>query len=119
MRVSDLTGDPVKKRHDIVSVVVHRHPDLQGGAVIWNAALDELVGVDSQQTASIELWFANGQEARIDVNADVFDALATKTPMTKLLARAKKHKRWYVALSRFAHRSLARRDLIGLPRAPR
>ncbi|MBX7265550.1 hypothetical protein KIF24_05485 [Micromonospora sp. Llam7] len=117
IRVSDLTGEPIKKRHDIVTVVVHRHPSLQEGAVIMEAALDELVGIDSEQLAVIELWFANGQEVMLNIKADAFNSLATTSPMAELLAKAQKRKRWYIALERKAHRALSRKDVIGLPRS--
>lgn len=117
VRVSDLTGEPIARRHDIVTVVVHRHPNLQQGAVILEAALDELVGIDCEQLAVIELWFANGQEVMLNIKADALDSLATKTPMAELLANAQKRTPWYVGLERRAHRVLSRKDVIGVPRA--
>lgn len=83
---SDLTGEPIPAIDDIVTVMVVNHPALAGKAVRLEVGLDELAGLTDEQTTTLELWFFDGKQVTLSVNAAAFDALATLKPMAEILA---------------------------------
>jgi hypothetical protein len=115
INVSDLTGEPMAVRQDIVTVAVLTHPDLSGGAAILDATLDELAGLSGEQNTTIELWFFDGKQVTMSVNSAAFDALATKRPMANILASSK-CSRVVLWLDRWAFRRLAKKGHLHLPR---
>jgi hypothetical protein len=88
---SDLTSQPILDDADVVRVVVVDHPVLNGGAVEFEAAVDELTDIDdvALDAAVIELHTAAEQPPRrVVLDAATFGKLAVDKPMDELLKSA-------------------------------
>jgi hypothetical protein len=91
VRFSDLSEQLINSGSDVVRVVVHEHPELDGQPVELEAHVDEarLIMAAGLQVAVVDVY-ASGQAEpqRVTLDAAAFDKLATARPMAELLIAA-------------------------------
>jgi hypothetical protein len=84
---SALTDQEITDPAEVVRVTVWQHPELPGYPVAFTAALSELGGIGQAQVVTVWLTFANREQAKITVDKEAFDLLATR-PMSAVLGSA-------------------------------
>ncbi len=96
VRFSDLSEQLITDDSDLVRIVVHEHPDLDGQAVEIEAHLDEVGAITDAalQVAVVELYLPGESEPRrVILDAAVLDKLASSRPMEELLIAARPARR--------------------------
>jgi len=96
VRFSDLSEQLIIEDGDLVRIVVHEHPELDGQAVEIEAHVDEVRAITDAalQVAVVELHLPGESEPRRTIlDAATFDKLASSRPMAELLITARPAKR--------------------------
>lgn len=96
VRFSDLSEQLITDDSDLVRIVVHEHPELDGQAVEIEAHRDDVRAIvdAALQVAVVDIYAAGEAEPRrVILDAAVFDKLATARPMPELLIAAPPAKR--------------------------
>jgi hypothetical protein len=96
VRFSDLSGQLIMNDDALARIVVHEHPELGDGPVEIEALTEEAEAMEQAalRVAVVDLYLRDDIEPRrIVVEADVFDKLATDTPMSQLLVAARPARR--------------------------
>jgi hypothetical protein len=96
VRFSDLSGQLIADDTGPARIVVREHPGLAGGPVEIEALTDEARAIEKAAlaVAVVDLYFPGEQDPRrVALDAGTFDALATDTPMSGLLAAARPARR--------------------------
>jgi len=96
VRFSDLSEQLIIEDGDLVRIVVHEHPELDGQAVEIEAHVDEVRAITGAalQVAVVELHLPGESEPRrVVLDAAVFDKLASSRPMAELLIAARPARR--------------------------
>jgi len=91
VRFSDLSEQLINSGSDLVRVVVHEHPELDGQPVELEAHLDEArhIMAAALQVAVVDVYASGEAEPqRVTLDAAAFDKLATARPMAELLIAA-------------------------------
>jgi hypothetical protein len=92
VRFSDLSGQLITEDDALARIVVHDHPELGDSPVEIEALTDEARTIEKAalRVAIVELHLPGEEEPRrVVVDAEVFDGLATDTPMPELLTSAR------------------------------
>jgi hypothetical protein len=96
VRFSDLSEQLIIEDSDLVRIVVHEHPELDGQAVEVEARLDEVQPITDAalQVAVVELYLPGESEPRrVTLDAAVLDKLSVSRPMAELLIAARPARR--------------------------
>jgi hypothetical protein len=96
VRFSDLSGQLIMHDDALARIVVHEHPELGDSPVEIEALTDEAEAMEEAalRVAVLDLYFRDDLEPRrIVLEADVFDKLATDSPMSELLVAARPARR--------------------------
>lgn len=96
VRFSDLSGQLILDDDALARIVVHEHPELGDGPVEIEAMIEEAEAMEQAalRVAVVDLYLRDDIEPRrIVVEADVFDKLATDSPMSQLLVAARPARR--------------------------
>lgn len=96
VRFSDLSGQLIIDDIGPARVVIREHPGLAGGPVEVEALADEVRTIEKSAlaVAVLDLYFPGEEDPRrVAVDAGTFDAMATDTPMSQLLATARPARR--------------------------
>jgi hypothetical protein len=91
VRFSDLSEQLINSGSDLVRVVVHEHPELDGQPVELEAHLDEArhIMAAALPVAVVDVYASGEAEPqRVTLDAAAFDKLATARPMAELLIAA-------------------------------
>lgn len=92
VRFSDLSGQLITQDEALTRIVVHEHPELDGGAVEIEALADEALALEKQalNVAVLDLYLPGEDEPRrVVVDADEFAKAATERPVSELLIAAR------------------------------
>ena len=92
VRFSDLSGQLITEDGALARIVVHDHPELGDSPVEIEALTDEARTIEKAalRVAIVELHLPGEEEPRrVVVDAEVFDGLATDTPVPELLISAR------------------------------
>lgn len=92
VRFSDLSGQLITQDEALTRIVVHEHPELDGGAVEIEALADEALALEKQalNVAVLDLYLPGEDEPRrVVVDADEFAKSATERPVSELLIAAR------------------------------
>jgi hypothetical protein len=92
VRFSDLSEQLIIEDRDLVRIVVHEHPELDGQAVEIEAHVDEVAAVTegALQVAVVDLRLPGEAEPRrVTLDAAVFDKLASAASMAEILIAAR------------------------------
>jgi hypothetical protein len=95
VRFSDLSGEIITD-NALARIVIHEHPELGGGPVEIDVMADEALSVAKAavQVAVLDVYLPGDDEPRrVALEAHDFDAMATDTAMTELLASARPARR--------------------------
>jgi hypothetical protein len=96
VRFSDLSGQLILNDDALARIVVHEHPELGDAPVEIEALADEAEAMEQAalRVAVLDVYLRDDIEPRrIVMEADVFDKLATDTPMSELLIAARPARR--------------------------
>ena len=96
VRFSDLSEQLITDDSDLVRIVVHEHPELDGDAVEIDARRDEVQAITDAalQVAVVDVYVAGEAEPRrVTLDAAAFDKLAKARPVSELLIAARPARR--------------------------
>lgn len=96
VRFSDLSGQLITQEDTFTRIVVHEHPDLDGGPVEIEALADEALALEKNalNVAVLDLYLPGEDEPRrVVVDADAFGEISTERPASELLIAARPAKR--------------------------
>jgi len=96
VKFSDLSGELITDEDAVARIVIHEHPELDGGPVEIEVQANEALAAEKAavKVALLELFLPGEDEPRrVAVDLAAFDKLATDQPMTDLLANARPARR--------------------------
>lgn len=96
VRFSDLSEQLITDDRDLVRIVVHEHPELDGQPVEIEAHLDEVGPITdgALRVAVVDLQLPGEEEPRrVTLDAAVFDKLATTASMAEVIIAARPARR--------------------------
>ncbi len=96
VRFSDLSEQLITDDRDLVRIVVHEHPELDGQPVEIEAHLDEVQAITggALEVAVVDLQLPGEAEPRrVTMDAAVFDKLATAASMAEVIVGARPARR--------------------------
>jgi hypothetical protein len=96
VRFSDLSEQLITDDRDLVRIVVHEHPELDGQPVEIEAHLDEVQAITdgALEVAVVDLQLPGEAEPRrVTMDAAVFDKLATAASMAEVIIGARPARR--------------------------
>lgn len=96
VRFSDLSGQLIMREDALARIVVHEHPEHDGGPVEIEALADEALAMEKSalNVAVLDLYLPGEDEPRrVVMDADAFGEMATERPVSELLIAARPAKR--------------------------
>jgi hypothetical protein len=96
VRFSDLSEQLIIEDRDLVRIVVHEHPELDGPPVEIEAHLDEVAAITDGglEVAVVDVLLPGETEPRrLTLDAAVFDKLATTASMAEVIIAARPARR--------------------------
>jgi CheY-like chemotaxis protein len=120
VRFSDLSGQLITQDEALTRIVVHEHPELDGGAVEIEALADEALAMEKHalNVAVLDLHLPGEEEPRrVVIDADEFAKMATERPASELLIAARPAKKSRAGTSRAAAAKADRPDYATLEHA--
>lgn len=103
VRFSDLSGQLIMRDDALARIVVHEHPELDGGPVEIEALADEALAMEkgALNVAVLDLYLPGEDEPRrVVMDAGAFGEMAAERPVGELLTAARPAKRSRAAASR-------------------